>query len=669
MLMHIVHLRTHLTKVGSMGVPFDDAAADGLISAARDADGVLSAQGVVRRSAAEAAMSEFRGSYAELYEQACATEAVDRMRLARTFDDLASQVEHAKQQARAEEARLASVAAWDARDAERDERRQEDPVGGGITSTVEELFDPRPSDPPVRPPTVAAAFSASQRVRTSSGAGGSTSSAVPDDLRGAVATARSCDTALRQQVELVSSAWLRFTASCSWVPIGTSSFLSGAADLADENDSDASWIDHVAGAFEAAGSGTLTNRALDLSVVPFLSFPGDDPVSVLSHMDPEVAEAWLAAHPAVLQALVTTPPAWGTPSSVLTAIVGAVRATGADPATYSEVLQQMYVTRAAEKTGIDLAGWDTSKGAEALMGQVGGSYEYYAQLYLENPDFTWAGMANLVGPDFAAGFLDLHSFRDHIGVIAPLVPPEYRPATDVLAGMSDDEIAFYETTFLDMQKDIFFDASTMHEAYLADGMAGIEELRAAGLLAPEGYDQRDSQLAENTVVRAWQDIDAGIASGDDALLDRGNAALLYREQHDTIQPSGYDAMLDHGPTGPAFTQMLGIVGDASIPGAKTLGQYEGGVSVPVDYVPLVPGVQGQTETWYVPTGNIADFEVRWDYIANDTLPAWQDLVHDDPDRARALVGASVPERIEDRRLDARWPELVDDLHDTEFTWE
>lgn len=650
-----------------MGVRFDDAAASALIRVARAADDAFTGQGATRRSAAETAMDGFSGGYAELFRLASATESDERGRLARAMDDLAQQVETAKQQAAAENDRLDALDAWQARDAERDERARTSFLGG-IGSDVEELFDPRPTTPPVAPTPISVAFSSTQRTRTSSGDGSGTSSATTENLRTYVTQATACNTSMRQQLELVSGAWTRFVAGSPWVPLGTTSFLDGGARLADENDEDVAWVSHIAAAFDEAGSGTLSNRALDLAVVDFLPAQGNDPVDLLSHMDPEVAAAWLAANPSVLEGLVTSPPAWGTPSTVLQAIVAAERAIGADPAHYSSVLQQLYVTRAAEKTGIDLATWDTSRGAPALMGQVAGSYEYYASLYLDNPDFTWAGMANLVGPDFAAGFLDLHSFRDHIALIAPLLPPDMRPLSDQLAQMGDDELAFYEKTFLDMQKNIFFDASTMHEAYLADGMAGITELQAAGLLKGPNQTDDEAVFSEQSTLQAWQNIDTGMRTGQTDLVDEGNKALLYREQHDTIQRS-YDDMRDHEPTGEALTTMLGIVGDASIPDTKTLGQYEGGFSVPVDLVPTLPGVQGTIETFNIPTTNISEFDVRWDYIENDTLPAWQELAHGDPERARELVGGSVPGRIDDRRLDHRIGGLVDDLHDSEFVWQ
>lgn len=650
-----------------MGVHFDDAAASALIRVARAADDAFTGQGTTRRSAAETAMDGFSGGYADLFRVACATESEERGRLAHAMDDLAQQVERARRQATAENARRDELASWQARDTERDDRNRASFMGD-LVGDVEEFFDPRPTTPAVSPTPISVAFSSTQRTRTSSGNGSGTSSATTENLRTFVVQAKACNVVLRQQLGLVSGAWARFVGGSSWVPLGTVSFVDGGSRLADENDEDVAWVEHIATAFEQAGSGTLTNRSLDLAVAAFLEAQGNDPVDLLSHMDPEVAAAWLAANPSVLEGLVTSPPKWGTPSTILQAIVAAERAIGAEPLHYASVLQQLYVTRAAEKTGIDLATWDTSRGAPALLGQVAGSYEYYASLYLDNPDFTWAGMANLVGPDFAAGFLDLHSFRDHIATIAPLLPPSMRPLTDQVAQMGDDELAFYEKTFLDMQKNIFYDASTMHEAYLADGMAGITELQAAGLLKGPNQSEQQAAVSSQTTLEAWQDIDTGIRTGRTDLVDSGNEALLYREQHDTIQRS-YDRMRDREPTGEALTTMLGIVGDASIPGTKTLGQYEGGFSVPLDYVPILPGVQGQIETFNIPTTNISEFEVRWDYIENDTLPAWQELAHGDPERARELVGGSVPDRIDDRRLDHRLGGLLDDLHDTEFVWQ
>ena len=79
--------------------------------------------------------------------------------------------------------------------------------------------------------------------------------------------------------------------------------------------------------------------------------------------------------------------------------------------------------------------------------------------------------------------------------------------------------------------------------------------------------------------------------------------------------------------------------------------------------------RGWVDHLYLPVDNIADFDTRWGYIEGDTLPAWQQLVHDDPDRARELVGGSVPDRIADRRLDERAGELLGNLYEREYTWQ
>jgi len=77
--------------------------------------------------------------------------------------------------------------------------------------------------------------------------------------------------------------------------------------------------------------------------------------------------------------------------------------------------------------------------------------------------------------------------------------------------------------------------------------------------------------------------------------------------------------------------------------------------------------RGWVDHLYLPVDNIADFDTRWGYIEGDTLPAWQQLVHDDPDRARELVGASLPSRIADRRLDERVGEQLGNLYEREYT--
>jgi hypothetical protein len=78
--------------------------------------------------------------------------------------------------------------------------------------------------------------------------------------------------------------------------------------------------------------------------------------------------------------------------------------------------------------------------------------------------------------------------------------------------------------------------------------------------------------------------------------------------------------------------------------------------------------QGSVEiTTPLPNGNIAFFDDRWALIQEDTLPAYLDLIHNDPDAAAAIVGSSVDDRIDDYRLDVG--EVIQDLLDFDFDFD
>lgn len=333
------------------------------------------------------------------------------------------------------------------------------------------------------------------------------------------------------------------------------------------------------------------------------------------------------------------------------------RTAGVDPRTYESLLRDFWLARGLLRAGIDPASWNPEDGAMANRATIEAVYAYYGDLFLENPDLQWAGMANMIGPSFAAGFFDLElmgTLADHVGG-----PPGTGIGNPLegLGDLTDAELAFYETTFLQMQKDIFIDASVMHEAYLDGGLPAIRELRAAGIL-------------DRAAVQAWEDI----ASGDPDRIAAGNTALLLREQSQTIRQS-YDDMYSRFPSGPAVTYGMTLIGAPSIPGAKGFPDVfplEVEVASTPDFVGVEPpriGIPGgpgidlpgprlgfdlphaQTiVTTPLPDGNVADFDDRWALIERDTLPAYQRLLDEDPARAREIIATPVGERIEDQRL-------------------
>src|SRR3954468_21594866 len=118
-------------------------------------------------------------------------------------------------------------------------------------------------------------------------------------------------------------------------------------------------------------------------------------------------------------------------------------------------LKERWLSRALERAGIDRERWRPAEGVGHNRATIEAVYRYYGDLCLAHPELRWAGMASLIGPAFYAGFMDVALLR--------------------LTGGD----AFYETTFLTMQKKIFEDQATMHEAFLEGGVAAIAELHAA----------------------------------------------------------------------------------------------------------------------------------------------------------------------------------------------
>jgi len=347
-------------------------------------------------------------------------------------------------------------------------------------------------------------------------------------------------------------------------------------------------------------------------------------------------------------------------------LLAAMEAQGLYPGPDARLVANAHWTRqAAQDAGIDYRAWDPSLGAEANRENIEAVYEYYAKLYLENPDLQWAGMAAMIGPSFAAGFLDLALMRDvaqgfEVGgeVIQHL--PNGLPAgalIEQVASMTDEELRFFETTFLAMQQEIFHDQASMHAAYEHGGMAEIDRMYESGAIDEAAYD-------------AWADI----ASGDPERVTEGNVEMLRREQQDIIADN-YQDMRNHPVTGEAMTYMMTVVGEASIPGAGTFADYNPlsitvetpgpqGVDIPFTDISVDNPLQGSvTVTTPLPDGNIADTGQRWDYITADTLPAYQELLANDPGRVQEILGTDVSERIEEYRLTnpSRLGRIVDDL--------
>lgn len=319
---------------------------------------------------------------------------------------------------------------------------------------------------------------------------------------------------------------------------------------------------------------------------------------------------------------------------------------------YADFLSAYWNQQAMLDMGIDLSDWDTSKGTEYNWETIKKVYDFYGQAYLSNPDLQWAGMANMIGPSFAGGFKDMALLRDLAQQIAD------NPASDIplpvidqmeqLAGMTDEEIRYYETSMLDMNKEIFLDQARQHEAYMNGGIEEINRLRDSGAIDPR-------------TANAWAQID----SGDPAEVQKGNTSLLHREQNEIIADD-YNNMRSH-PGGEAVTYLVTLAGEPSIPGAKSYAEvfpYKFSVESPgPENIPFTnwdnPSQFRTDFTTGFPDGNIADADQRWALISQDTLPAYQDLLATDPARAQQIIGSDFNDRVEQHRPINNIPGIMD----------
>lgn len=244
-----------------MTIPFDDGAADTMISAAKGAAECLRGQAGSRRRLAEDAATDFAGAYARSFETECATEASDRGKLASELDSLVTQVEEAKKQAQAEKDRIAAHDAWQGREDTRDRKRRAAMYSGAPTLGSESP-DPEPPSDPNPAPIVSADFATAARNRNAAGGSGGVSSAVPERLERFASGTSAANRDLGDRESRVRTAWTGFTSACSWVSIGSVTFTTGFADLLTESRLDEEWAKSLATAFATAGGGSMPNETL-----------------------------------------------------------------------------------------------------------------------------------------------------------------------------------------------------------------------------------------------------------------------------------------------------------------------------------------------------------------------------------------------------------------------
>ncbi|RJO74703.1 hypothetical protein D5S18_14605 [Nocardia panacis] len=350
-------------------------------------------------------------------------------------------------------------------------------------------------------------------------------------------------------------------------------------------------------------------------------------------------------------------PALPLDESMLASALDQVRADGLPPSRYATLLRQYWLVVAARNAEIDLTAWDPTRGVAANERTFIQVYVNYQRLAMGKREFWWAGMAELAGGSFASAFVDLDEVAavfdlpglHRLGVaVADLLrgtPPE------LVAGLPEEirrfaagaprltaaDIAWYQTRLMVMQRHIFTDLVSMHEAYTERGMSGIDELFAAGAI-------------DESARTAWRSIDSGTREGSIDALTR----MADREQNQIIADQWDATAAGRGETGRVLTYASTLLGKSAIPGVRAPGVY-----APATVRAEVGGHTLALRT-PLPDFDWADRDTRWAYLLAELIPRHIDL-ESDPAAAAAVLGEPFSSKLIRGRLGSRLPDLLADL--------
>lgn len=344
------------------------------------------------------------------------------------------------------------------------------------------------------------------------------------------------------------------------------------------------------------------------------------------------------------------------PESLRTALDQA-RAAGIAPRRYATLLHQYWLAVATRNADIDLAAWDPNRGVAANSRTFTQVYVNYFRLNNQHPDYYWVGLAGLAGGSFASGFFDMgdvgamisvpgiHQLGDAVADLLRGTPPELlnllpsdmRTLGAEGARLTTEDLVWYQTRLLIMQKHIFIDQVPMHEAYAAEGIAGVEEMYQAGVL-------------DENAIQAWRGIESGTPEG----LADAAVRMTDREQNQIIADQWDVTSRGRGAMGRVMTYVSTVAGKAAVPGVRAPGVF-----APTTLTADVGGRAVSLRT-PLPDFNWADRETRWNYIVNDLLPSYLAMVAN-PAIAKPVLAEPFSEKLVHGRLVMRLPDVLADV--------
>ena len=246
----------------------------------------LEGQAGSRTSLVSTAVEDFKGAFAELFQENAATAAVDAANLATALRTVARYAGQMIPLAREEDARRRENNEWVWR---HNNRSWLEEVGDWIWGEGERPNQDRGPAPTFAPATAVTGSRRTPPSGNSGGNGGGTSSARPANLRSFAAGARGLDAELTGAPGSLESHLSTFAAQCNWGTIEASGVLRAYRAYLTANENDARWAVTVADAFAAAGGDGNVSTLSDAALAAALAAAGVDTSRSALAIDPPTA--------------------------------------------------------------------------------------------------------------------------------------------------------------------------------------------------------------------------------------------------------------------------------------------------------------------------------------------------------------------------------------------
>ncbi|MGW5383930.1 hypothetical protein [Nocardia sp. NPDC003963] len=330
------------------------------------------------------------------------------------------------------------------------------------------------------------------------------------------------------------------------------------------------------------------------------------------------------------------------------------RAAGVAPVRYAALLHQHWLVVATHNAGIDLARWNPRGGARVNADTFEAVYANYLRLAHAHPGFYWVGLAGLAAAPFVGGMADLNGLTAAIDrplirrVMATIdfvvssgrlpglqnLPSDIRATLRGASKLSAQDLRWFQIRLMIMQKHIYTDVVSQHEAFLIAGMAGVEEMYQA-------------RMIDDNARTAWR----GIASGRHAGFADALVRIADREQNQIVAEQWDATAAGRSGMGRVMCYASTVVAQPIIPGVRAPGIY----------APTMATAKfaGRNLSLRLPLPALcwADRVPRWHYILHDFIPRYLEMMHQ-PSYAAAVLGAPFLDIVAQGKVVNRLPDLA-----------